>query len=495
MPKIIIDKFDGISNIKRNAGISMFDENVRDIMPQRDRGYLMPGFSETVRVKSTDGVLSGLILDATQEWNNNTDLNQNRLFAIDSTKVYRLADAGQSFSSTGGFPHTITGGKEVIQYNIGTAVDLMYITSTTMGMYNESTFDDDWLSTIPTNASSPAFSTSNVHPKLIWKTYLWIGDGRYVNKLDGQTGANGTYTRQALDLGIEWEITSMFSTQNYIGICAQRKPRPTTLVNDLDSRIFFWDGTSSVHNYSIPIVASKIVSSVNFNGTVYLITVRNGAYNLERLTEGGSEQIRKLSFNQAGTLKELIVKKNALTEIDNQVLFGGYAANYKNSIFSYGSELPEIERALNQICSDGGTSSGVGYVGRFSNLPYIFASYQNGSSYSWTLHYSGYSTNAAYRGNYIDLAQNAVINYIKVYFKPLIAGDNITVTIDKNYESTTITPQQDGGVISYAKDGAITSKKFDLGQIEAHAFRPVITWSSGGVAISKIVIDYDFIAD
>ncbi|MCK9370817.1 hypothetical protein M0R04_12985 [Candidatus Dojkabacteria bacterium] len=492
MSKIVIDKFDGISSIKRNAGLSMFDENCRDLMPQRDRGYLVPGFSETVRVKSTDGILAGLILDATQEWNNNSTLNQNRLFAIDSGKVYRLADAGQSFSSTGGFPHTVSGGKEVVQYNIKSTNNLMYITATTMGMYNESAFDDDWLSTIPVNASSPGFSTSDIHPKLIWKTYLWIGDGRYVNKLDGQVGANGTYTKQALDLGIEWEITSLFPTNNYIGICAQRKPRPVSLVNDLDSRIFFWDGTSSVHNYSIPIVASKIISSLNLNGTIYLITVRNGVTNLERLTENGSEQIRKLSFNIAGTTRELVVKKNALTEIDNQVIFGGAASSYKNAIYSYGSEIPEVERAFNQLCSSSGAAATVGYVGRFSNLPYIFASYQNGSSYSWTLHYSGYSPNAVYRGNYIDLAQKAVLNYIEVFFKPLVASDSITVGVDSNY-GTANTIQQDGGVISYTKDGAITSKKFDLAQIECHSFRPTISWSAGGVAISKIVIDYSFL--
>ncbi len=492
--KIVIDKFDGISSIKRNAGLSMFDENTRDIMPQRERGYLLPGYSEVTRINST--TLTGLILDATPDPDAPAGVAAGRMYAIDNDKLYRMYGNGSSITTTGSFPHAITGGKEVIFYNIGTARNLMYVKSTTMGMYDNTNFDDDWYSTVPANAHSPAFTNSTVHPKLIWKTYLWIGDGRYLQKLDGQTGANGTVNYQALDLGVEWEITSLFNTQNYIGICAREKPNGSD-VNNLRSMIFFWDGTSSVSNYMSPLIAGKIVGSYNFNGTVYLITYKNGIHNLERLTDSGTVQVRKLYYIIDGTERLFTPPKNCITDFDGHVVIGACASLYRNALFSYGNESPEIDKSFNQICSSTATSpSSVGYVGRLGNFGSIFASYRAGQAetrYYWTIHNAnGYSPNATYRGNYIDLGQKAVLNYVEVFFRPLVSGDSITVGLDSNYGTST-TIQQEGGIVSFSKDGAITSKKFDLAQIECHAFRPTISWSSGGVAISKIVVDYSFI--
>jgi hypothetical protein len=106
---------------------------------------------------------------------------------------------------------------------------------------------------------------------------------------------------------------------------------------------------------------------------------------------------------------------------------------------------------------------------------------------------TGYGNNTAtYKAGYTDFGQKVRINYMKVYFKPLVSGDSITVGLDTNY-GTSI-PLGNSGVVSFATDGAVTSKRFDVKPM-CHAYRPTISWVSGNVAISKIVIDYDFVDD
>ena len=43
-------------------------------------------------------------------------------------------------------------------------------------------------------------------------------------------------------------------------------------------------------------------------------------------------------------------------------------------------------------------------------------------------------------------------------------------------------------------DGAITYKRYNI-QKDCHAVAPVLSWDAGGVAFSKVVLDYDFVED
>ena len=121
----------------------------------------------------------------------------------------------------------------------------------------------------------------------------------------------------------------------------------------------------------------------------------------------------------------------------------------------------------------------------------VFISYTDITN---TVHYilkarTGNSTRAEYKGNYFDAGQKIRINYVKFYHKPLVSSDSVTVTIDTDYGTSNTL-----GTITYSADGAVTEKKFYKGII-CHSFRPTISWTAGGVAFSKIVMDYDFISD
>ena len=488
MPKKIFSNWlGGLTSYSERVGAEGTYAEARDIDPYRNPGFIMPGWKESNKTSSAGGILTGLIKDAI------SDIGSNNMYALDDTKLYQLTNFGTTFTNNTTFPHTITGasrGEALAIYPIGTTNYLFYFYQTNAGRFDlSSTFDDDWLSTIPIGATTLQNAS---HPVLEWNSYLWIGNGRYVSKLDGQTGANGTFTEKALDLPQGWEITSLFPTRNYIGICAWRKMNAGESYR-AQSAIFFWDGTSADYNYQIPVEDNKITTSFNDDGRIYLITTGRGfGCTLRRLTEEGDEPLKQLKTYVDGELKYFYVNyRNAIDIFQNRLLIGA-TSGLQNYIFAFGRptmDYPEILTQPYSTSNNPTSSGGIGVIKQlFSN--FIFVSAYDDTYYYWMRFATGYSTNALLKERYEDAGQKIRINYVKFYFKPLVSGDSVTVSIDTDYGTSNSL-----GTISYDSDGGtITSKRFNK-LILCHAFRPVIDWSDGGVAFSKIVVDYDFIGD
>lgn len=476
------------------GGLSLAERNTREgtylqgenIDPHRSPGFIKPGWAHRDQTSSVGGVLTGLIVDAI------VDPAGTIVYAIDSGKLYKIASVGGTFTNDGNFPHAVSTGSEVFFYNIGSNRRLFYLQATDIGMcvIATPTFDDDWGSTIPAGAGA---LQSAPHPKLEWKTYMFIGNGRYVARLDGQTGANGTIELTKLDLGADWEVTSMFSTDHFIGVCAWRKMASGSFYKT-ECKVFMWDGTSTDYNYSIPIEDNKIMSSLNDSGTIYLLTTGRGfGHTIRVLTSTGSKQIRNLKLEIDDTWRYFYATyPNSLELFQNRLLIGANANGYGASILTYGSTNPDFPPVLAQpyYSTDcyGVTNSQVGFIGQLF-LGSINASFFNGTNYYFQRYAGSTSTNAKLKMPYTDLGQNIRINYIKFYFKPLVSGDDITISIDTNYGTANTI-----GTIKYSTDGAITSKIFRK-PIDCHSFRPTITWTAGGVAFSKIVVNYQFISD
>jgi len=470
----------------------------RDVDPHRKPGYIMPGWKETA-VSSVDTALAGLILDAAVDPDNATLT----IYAIDDGKLYEIGTLGTAFTDDANFPHAVSTGSGVVFYEckIGgtSATRLFYIQDTDVGMSNVGTpdFDDDWLSTIPAGGAA---LTSGKHPYLKWKSYLWIAHGNDLGKLDGQTGDNGTWTSSALDLPEGWEITSLFSTQNYIGICAWYKLASGS-GNRTIARIFMWDGVSADWNYWIPIEDNKVISSLNDGSDIYLLTEGRGyATNLKRLTDRGDELIYNFRIDKGGSDKDFEANYHNVMDISlGRLLMGLTKTNYQNSVFAYGSVNPIFPKIMTQPYSggsdpDASNAGDVGYVGSLY-LNTVFFSSKIGTNYYWGRFPGNESTNALYKGLYKNPEQKVRINYVKFYFKPLVASDDMTPTLDIDYgTSITLKDRRGNATISYAEDGAITSKLFNVKRT-CHAFRPVLDWTAGGIAFSKIIVDFDYIND
>jgi len=350
---------------------------------------------------------------------------------------------------------------------------------------------------------APTFQTLNdksaPHDMLVWNNRLFIADGRYVDRYDGADVTDGTWRSQFLDLGSDWEVTKLVPTNNYIAVCAWKKHSQGSS-SRTESKVFFWNGIETTYSYSVPVSDNKIENSINYNGNIILFTVESrldSFASLKRLTDYGVDKISNLTFPISGTKTYFFNPRlNAIDFYNNKVVWGngGTAADSYASVFAYGRDREDGPYSLTQI---GEPIATVGYyvgaVKVVSNSK-IFVSGANATSTYILKRLIIGNTAATYRGTYIDLGQRVQLNYAKVYFKPLASGDSATLTLDTDY-GTSNTPKTNSGVISYAIDGATTYKKFDLGGIQCHAVRPVVSWSAGGMAISKIILDYDFIND
>jgi hypothetical protein len=497
MPKAIYDNFlGGLTSYSERFGPQGTYAEGRDVDPHRKPGFIMPGWAESSKVSSTGGVLGGLISSAC------INPASNKVYAIDLGKVYEIL-LGTTFTSDGNWPHaTTSNGWEVFFYHIAANNRLFYVMDANVGMcdIDTPTFDDDWLSTVPANGAT--LTTNVPHVTIEWQSMRWIANGQYLGKLDGQTGANGTWTAEALDLGKGWEITTLFSTQHYIGVCAWYK-MTSGLDYRTNAKVFMWDGTSSTYNYEIPIEDNRIISALNDNGKIYLITEgREFGSTLRQLTETGGIPLRHLKtfvdgtathFSNSGTTSQF---RNTMDIFQNRVLITGCSTT-RNAVFAFGRPDVTFPEALIQPYSSSDDPSATGAMGFVGHLikGQIFISAYDETDYHWMKFAGSSSTNALWKGRYTDLGQKVRVNYVKFYFQPLVSGDSVTPTLDIDYgTSVTLKDPRGNTTISHTNDGGITQKKFNVKR-DCHSFRPVIDWDGGGVAFSKIIVDYDFITD
>ena len=496
MAKKIYNSFlGGLSSSDRSSSDNSYFIG-REVDPYRENGYIMPAWT-TSELSGMDTV-TNLVTDFSDV---EPGGGNNVCYAIDSDLV---AENGCKLYSIDTDTDTITtkssiasnGGRSVLYYDCkksGTSsLDMFYIQKNTMGRKTgSSTYDDDWLSSVPTGGAGlqPLYR----HPYLIWKTYLFIGNTSNIGKLDGQTGSDGTWTADAFDLGGNWEITALFPTSNYIGICATQKEQTIFRTSDYKtkstSKIFFWDGSSSTFTYSFPVQDNIIEAAINDNGNIRLFTHGRQEYGVIReLISRGTKTISIIRHDIDGTITNIDIprRQGAVDIYKGRIVFG---SSDQNAIMSYGNETENEPNALTfPFASITSSSSEIGAIKAISNNK-LYVSYKKGTNYYVSALKGGYSPNSQWKGNYTDAGQRIRINYVKYYFKPLVLGDSVTVSLDSNYGTPNTL-----GTISYSADGAVTEKIFRK-QITCHSFRPVIDWSAGGVAFSKVVIDYDFISD
>jgi hypothetical protein len=499
--KHIISNFEaGLSTSEKNAPENTYLEGT-GIDLYRDIGYLKPGntFSTITKSDDTPQIIDGAIQDICT--------NNLEAFFLSDTKIFKLKNIigstfDDDFDGGGNYGYTIpdaANAYKLILYDIGGDTYLMYSYrkgatdsyAGDVGTYNLSdTFNPDYLSTdVGTGAAALEGDIAMRGPidMMEWKSYLYICHGQYVGRLDG---ANEVWDATKLDLGDGWEVTKLFPTQHYLGICVWKKYTTHVLGADYrtEARIFFWDGSSTDWSYWIPISDNRVDTAINNNGDVLLLTSGSDySSTLARLGEFGSSALRKLRLKKkTGTVYHRDIPVNNIDIKGNRILFGS-----RRHVFSYGRE--EIGQPESFTCPNIGGSSGA--ITALKQVSYwdMFVCHTRAGSPD--VHYisklSGDST-ASYRANYIDAGQLVQINYVKVYTKRLSSGDELEIELEINNNLDDLVEL---GTMSFTKDGAVTSKIFRHKHPICHSFRPAIYWKGGGVAISKIVIDYDYIQE
>lgn len=494
MPKVIIDNFiRGLAETDRDNSGKYFEG--RGLDPDRNLGYLMPGLAV--------GAVSNAEID---QLFNDMLVNGNDCYFLGGTKLFQMTDVAAftwaaDFDGSSHSYQSITNATDsskLIKYNISGTANLFFSYNTASAAYvgaypfTGTTSDLDKLTLDSSSKSSP-------HPMIEWNSKLFIGEGQYMAKYDG---ANDAFTSKKLDLGEGWEVTSLFTTNNYIGICAWKKNSAGTSFRT-SSKIFFWDGTLDTVAYSIPIYDNKIVNSINYNGEILLFTIESrfdSACSLKRLTDNGTEKISKLVFPINGVdIKFSSPSLGGIDIFNNKVIFASYGndgINNYGSIFTYGKDnglnqvsITNIGEAITAAIA---VTANIGALKVVTNTNMLVSISTGVAPTTYYLKYLtlGFSI-GSYKDCWHDFGQRVNVNYVKFYFKKLVSSDSINVGLDIDYTNGNTNSL---GTITYTKDGAITSKKFVKSFI-CHSFRPVILWNAGVVAISKIVINYTFISD
>ena len=481
-------------------------------------GYLCPGAEPTNITSTISQVASGVL-----------DNYNNKLYLLEaSTGIRQYNLIGSRFTWGTVYPHTISNtgsnlpvGEDITIYPIGDTNYLLYAwlgyntTQTTVGKVklsptSSNDFDEDFMAKEPAGASyfSGAQTSPNFpHPMLKWGSsgFLYIGDGRNLHQFDGQTGANGTLTKNKFQLPRFWVITSLFDAGEFIGITARYNPSSTWIqaLYGNETAVFFWDGTSSQFTKRVNVEDIEIVASKNLNGEFYI-------FGINLLSEG---TIRK--WDGARFVLEKIISKNVnyasysstraslrrFRDVDifqNMLIFtAGIPRSTPGigdgDIYLYGSSKEEIPKSLFHFGRAIAGTNVVPYA-IFITYDYIYVSSYNpdvGIYYFSKLSPTGVNaTDFLYKSLYYEFPQTARINSVTLYFKELSGSQGDDVLIDYDYGIG----NKHLGNISHAEDGDITSKELSGKNILCDNLRIVIQPDEGaGIKYGKISIDYDLI--
>lgn len=531
MPKVIYQNFNGgLSDSDRNIPTNQFavgDGLDIHTLP----GYMLPSLAPATVTYSgaSPQIIDYSVLDTA------LDLVNGKAYHITDAKLYQETSIGGGafnsnfdgaahyYKAIGSASLAYFGEVGVVMYKTNDIPKLFYIygLNVASGAANggdigrfdlSSTFVDTFMSGTAGGTGVKLLKTR--HPYLEWNSILWVGNGRYLAKYDGTAagGANGTWNDKFLDLGQGWEMTGLFSTQNYIGIVA-RKSDPSDAGNNYTfNRIFFFDGASPTYTYFTPLSENLVEAVINFNGKIQFIgNGRNPAAQLMQLTNDGNDILMNLRVSINGTYVNIIgALAKGIISIRDRILFilGNTGSSGTGVIASYGRNRSSEQNAFSlPFIPVTGNNPLVRYLKAITNNIFYFSYYDGSGSNGYYLSKvdlsgSTYGT-ANYKAGYMDFGQRVRINYVKFYYKSLVTGDSITPTLDVDYgTSVTLKDPRGNSTISYTNDSrstsdpnnSNTSKRFNVDR-DCHSFRPALAWTAGGTPFSKIVVDYSFLPD
>lgn len=524
MPKKIYSDFSGgIADSDKNAKSNQFYAGA-GVDIHREWGYIMPGFLKSnIAINNLNSDIVDIVHDTINSRAYAITNGARAVFEI-YTDVDLDSESNTSFGSGAVNYVTIAGNTEAkgiiyairdtsssdttvryafIAYN-GTAKNIGKGSTATNVWTSAALWDEDWLSTIPTGGATLNAGRRDI---ITWETYMWYTNGQYVGRINGNVYPN-VATPTFFDLGKSWVADRLFPLGNYLAIVSsygQSVYNPAVSRNANECRVTLIDGSSNTRAVKIiPLEGITQVHAIkNKNGTIFVWADDAGLGHIVGiLTDDGLEEVKKVQHDVSGSRVEFLspISNGAVAIYKGKTLFGTYggkvAATQVNSmgglIFQYGRKNINSETALSVPFLISNTASSRVTSVKPISADKIYAGYFDGTNYKLDKLSSGNST-PTIKWGYEDFGQKVRINYIKAYFKPLVSGDSITLGLDVDY-GTSVPLGIGSGNIKNSLDGVATQKRFDIKKI-CHSFRPTVTWVSGGTAISKIVVDYDFVDD
>jgi hypothetical protein len=339
----------------------------RNLDPNRSPGYLQPGCTGTNATNNS-------VVDA---YLKNAIPNGDSAYLIGGTKVHQLTISTNTFTNNATFPHTISAhgghnsvdGQDVALYYIGTTKYLFYSwndnTDGDIGRYDLSaTFDDDYMSMVPAGAA--ALTSTNPRPMIVGDdNKLYTANGNKVASFDGQTGANGTFNANALDLPSDYVITSFSKLPNYLVIFAYKSSAVgaaavggANTFTRSESTAFIWDYVSDSFTRAYDLDGNYVAGGFKYQNTV-------GCFVQGNTPElGSSKQSRLMLFDGSKFVPKFRFRQNVPqwggVEVISDTIYWLAGINNGNSvIYQYGSPYEGMDNKFNSIAECAGDASGL----------------------------------------------------------------------------------------------------------------------------------------
>lgn len=386
-------------------------------------------------------------------------------FAVGGNKLYEITSTAVSVKASAPvLPHTIDNaggtaelGEDVCYFQGALYYSYNYTTGADVGKYtlvrdNDTNFDDDWLSAVPTGKF--ALGAGVPHQMInAGNDFMYIANGRYVSSWDGTTA-----TEQDLDLPTGTVISSLAWAQNRLWIAANLPNLTGT--NKNTASIYIWDGNATSWEEEIRVMGRITALHVK-NGIVYVF--------YEDISSSGGY---KLGYLNGTTITDLANFTGALPAYYQ-------VADYKDFIiwvssdliFAWGSGDKDLPIRLFQL-ADGGYSTVGGLANPFGT-PFV-ASNQT-TSYK-IAKFSGYDVASNWKSLLFDITgdkNQSVINQVRINFEVLAANARVDWSLVNNKGATLYTD-----TISYTKHGATTTINTGL-KIGAENFRLEFDYTNG----------------
>lgn len=400
-------------------------------------------------------------------------------FGIGATKLFKISSTTVSSGGSPSWPRTITGasgGGGNSTHHFQGALYYFYnkASGADCGRYDlASTFDDDYMSTVPTGAAA---LQNAPHPVASKQDIMLFGNGRYVGTF---VSSGVTLSPTKLDFGALAEVADVAFHANQWWIAVNYGV--TSGTNRASSNIYLYDGAalSALLTDEVAVGLQQIGFILPVNGVIYV------AYK-DLSTTGGFA----IGYVAGRQLKALRYFTGTLPTFAQKTLYQNCIAFVSSGqVYTVGARTEQLPYQLSNH-ADGGYAT-VGALAAPFGVPMVAST--ESTSYK-IAKFSGYDVNALWRSVIIPTTSGHLVGYIDritVLTRAIGSGGSCALSVESDQATVT----------SSAKTIATTGKRrhvFDkIGVKSCEDFRILLDWSGGSasnpVKIRKIIVEGHFV--
>ncbi len=391
------------------------------------------------------------------------EANAGFAYAVGGNQLYKLSST--TVVSDANFAHTID--KAAVTDEAGEDVAFyqgnIYYTYGHSGgagdiglLQLDSTFDDDFGSTIPSGAGALTGNTGGLTPyqMVMGNDILYISNRRYVATLNASA-----LTLQALDFpafhvisSIQWNQDRLWIGVNIDYAASATRPR---------GAIYTWDGTTDSWETEIKV-----------DGTVGGLYTKNGIVFFFYRDASSTTEYR-LAYVKGNTYEDLATFEGSLPNYAQVSEYKGFLIwSSSGLIYAFGSGDPNMPLRFFQL-ADGGYTT-VGGIATPFGTPFISST----QSTSFKLaQFSGFDVTSSLKSLMFDITgfgKVSKIDHVRFNFEALASGARVNWKLLNNKGVTMYSD-----IISFSKLGAATTAYYSLNGMNAENFRVELDYANG----------------